>query len=84
MEHLRYHNCIILLNTLFEQLVREFIDGKGDEQMNKKDIRYMSSLLEKNPDKVIKAVTKLKAAITLYELKGKRKESLISGFMGRI
>ena len=83
-KELNYNNCIILLNAVLEQAVRDFIDSEGDEQLNKEGIRYVSSLLEKNPDEVLKAAVKLRAAIILYEFTGKKKEALINDFMERI
>lgn len=84
MEELKYNNCIILLNAVLEQAIRDFVHSEGDEQLNKEGIRYISSLLEKNPNKVLKAAIKLRAAIILYEFTGKKKDELINDFMDRI
>ena len=83
-KELKYNNCIILLNAVLEQAIRDFVDGEGDETLNKEGIRYISSLLEKNPDEVLKAAKKLRAAIILYDFNGKKKEALINDFMERI
>lgn len=84
MGQLRYNNCILLLNAVLEQAIRDFVDSEGDEQLNKEGIRYISSLLQKNPNEVLKAAIKLRAAIILYEFTGKKKDELINDFMERI